>query len=255
MDRVSDNGRAQVADIIQTKNLTKVFGKNKALDNLTLNIKDAQNYGLLGPNGAGKTTLIRILAGILKPTSGSAIVMDERVPSHTVTPQIGYMTQSQALYYELTVRENISFFAKIYGLQDKRIREKRIDELIELVDLKDREHSRAETLSGGMRQRVSLATALVHKPRLLLLDEPTVGIDPELRHSFWNYFNDLNRQGVTIIISSHNMDEAEKCHRLGLLRDGKLLAEGSADDLKREAGVTEGSLEDAFLYFEEGKCH
>ncbi len=105
-----------------------------------------------------------------------------------------------------------------------------------------------------MRQRVSLATTLVHKPRLLLLDEPTVGIDPELRHGFWNHFNKLNRDGVTIILSSHNMDEAERCHRLGLLRNGTLLAEGSAEELKREAGITKGSLEEAFLYFEEGRC-
>ena len=244
-----------VAYIIRTKDLTKVFGKTKALDNLNLNIEEGENYGLLGPNGAGKTTLIRILAGILRPTSGSATVMQQPVPSLSAISRIGYMTQSQALYYELTVRENISFFAKIYGMQDKKKREKRIDELVELVDLKDREHSRVETLSSGMKQRVSLATVLVHRPKLLLLDEPTVGIDPELRRTFWSYFGELNRQGVTIIVSSHNMDEAEKCHRLGLLRNGTLLAEGSAQELKRQAGVEKGSLEEAFLYFEEDKCH
>lgn len=240
--------------IIQTKDLTKDFGKNKALDNLCLNIEEGENYGLLGPNGSGKTTLIRILAGILKPTSGTATVMSHYMPSHKVSSQIGYMTQSQALYYELTVRENISFFAKLYGLQDKPARESRINQLIELVDLEERQNSLVETLSGGMRQRVSLACALVHEPKLLLLDEPTVGIDPELRHSFWNYFNQLNKQGVTLIISSHNMDEAERCHRLGLLREGALLAEGSVDELKKEAGIEQGSLEQAFLYFAEGKC-
>ncbi len=164
------------------------------------------------------------------------------------------MPQASALYEDLTIRENISFFAKVYGLRDKSSREERINELLELVELQPRRDSVVETLSGGLRQRVSLACALVHKPRLLLLDEPTIGIDPELRHCFWNYFSELNRQGVTLIISSHNMDEAERCHRLGLLRDGRLLAEGSARELKQKAGITEGSLEQAFLRFAEGKC-
>ena len=165
------------------------------------------------------------------------------MPDKAVLDQVGYMTQVSALYEELTVRENVAFFAEISG----RCERAGIGEVIELVDLGDRAGSVVRTLSGGMRQRASLACALAHRPQLLLLDEPTVGVDPQLRATFWSYFRQLADSGVTLVISSHVMDEAERCDRLGFLRQGRLLAEGSAADLRRAAGTA--TLEEAFLQF------
>ncbi|HKB48686.1 MAG TPA: ABC transporter ATP-binding protein, partial [Ktedonobacterales bacterium] len=157
-----------------------------------------------------------------------------------------YMTQSSALYAELSVRENLAFFGGLYGLRGAALR-RRIDDIVTLVDLGDRVGSPVQTLSGGMRQRVSLACALIHQPRLLVLDEPTVGIDPELRHAFWDYFARLNQQGVTIVVSTHHLDEAAHCHRIALLRYGRLLAVDTPDALRRQSG--EDDFERAFLYF------
>ena len=233
--------------IVETKGLTKKFGKIKALDHLSLQIEEGENFGLLGPNGSGKTTLIRILAGLLKASSGEARVFGKKVPNLVILKDIGYMTQLEALYQDLTVRENLNFFATLYGLYDRKKRELRVEEVLKVIDLADRKNSLVETLSGGMKQRVSLACALVHGPRLLFLDEPTVGIDPELRLSFWNYFSILNRQGVTLIISSHNLEEAQKCHRLGFLKEGKLIATGTSQELKSAAKAS--TLEEAYLNF------
>jgi ABC-2 type transport system ATP-binding protein len=230
---------------VNASHLTKAFGRLIALDGLSLKVCKGESYGLLGPNGSGKTTLIRILVGILKPTNGEVAVMGRRMPDKAVLHQIGYMTQTSALYQDLSVLENLLFFARIYGLTDR----KRLDEVLRLVGLHDRAHSVVSTLSGGMKQRVSLACALIHRPQLLLLDEPTVGVDPQLRVQFWHYFRELNQQGVTIVISSHVMDEAERCDRLGLLRQGRLLAEGSPQELRERAGRS--SLEEAFLAFAE----
>lgn len=218
------------------------FGAVQALRGIDLAVEPGLTFGLLGPGGSGKTTLIRLILGLLAPTAGSVRVLG-RQPSPDVMRDVGYMPQAPALYQELTVRENVSFFAALYG------REEAVEETLALVELLDRAASPVNTLSGGMRQRASLACALVHRPRLLLLDEPTVGIDPRLRRSFWDHFHQLNAEGVTILVSSHVMDEAERCHRLGLLRDGRLLATGSPDDLRRQAGVS--TLEEAFLAFAE----
>ncbi len=233
--------------VVEAKGLSKHFGPICAVDGLNLAVQAGEIYGLLGPNGSGKTTLIRLIAGLLKPTSGSATVLDKAMPDKTILAQVGYMTQATALYEDLTIRENIAFFAQMCGGAKRA----RVDEVIALVDLRDRADSLVRTLSGGMKQRTSLACTLVHRPRLLLLDEPTVGVDPQLRSTFWSYFRRLADEGVTLIVSSHVMDEAERCDRLGFIRRGELLAEGSAAQLRAQAGTA--TLEEAFLQFAQGE--
>ena len=231
--------------IVEAKALHKHFGSIRAVNGLNLTVRTSEIYGLLGPNGSGKTTLIRLLTGLLKPTSGHVTVLGQAMPSKAVLGQVGYMTQASALYEDLTVRENVAFFAEMCG----RASRTRVDEVIALVDLQDRANSLVRTLSGGMKQRTSLACALVHRPRLLLLDEPTVGIDPQLRVTFWSHFRRLADEGATLIVSSHVMDEAERCDRLGFMRQGRFLAEGSAAELRVQASAA--SLEEAFLQFAE----
>jgi ABC-2 type transport system ATP-binding protein len=223
---------------VEVTGLRKQFGPIIALDGVTLHVRRGEVYGLLGPNGSGKTTLIRSLVGLLRHEQGEVRVLGYRMPTSSVLSQIGYMTQAAALYEDLTAEENLRFFAAIHGGGD-------IDAALRFVHLSDRRRSIAATLSGGMRTRLSLACALVHRPRLLLLDEPTVGVDPQLRAELWTGLRRMTAEGTTIIISSHVMDEAERCDRLGLMRDGRLLAEGSAHQLRRAAGSD--TLEDAFL--------
>jgi len=230
---------------IESQGLSKRFGPIEALRDVALAVPTGQTYGLLGPNGSGKTTLIRLIAGLLRPTAGSLTVLGESMPSRRILAEIGYMPQTAALYQELTVRENLSFFARIYGVPPVSA----VNEVLELVGLAERAGSPVYTLSGGMRQRTSLACALVHRPCLLLLDEPTVGLDPPLRVAFWQHFHRLNREGVTIIVSSHVMDEAERCDRLLLLRGGRILAEGSASELRQQTSAP--TLEEAFLRYAE----
>jgi ABC-2 type transport system ATP-binding protein len=222
---------------IEVAEVVKSFGTLKVLDGVSLRTRAGEVYGLLGPNGSGKTTLIRAVLGMVKPDSGT--VLGTRMPDIGVLSRIGYMTQAAALYPDLSVQENVRFFAAINGALDN------VDEALELVALSDRRDSIISTLSGGMRTRVSLACAVVHRPSLLLLDEPTVGIDPQLRVQLWRRFRGMAADGTSILVSSHVMDEAERCDRLGLLLFGKLLAEGTVDELKRMGGSDR--LEDAFL--------
>jgi len=229
--------------VVETQQVTRAFGDFEAVRGIDLRIRPGETYGLLGPNGAGKTTLIRMLVGLLRPTTGRVVVLGHDMPNKAVLAQIGYMTQAQAIYTDLSVRENVHFFAAMVGQHDAR----RVEEVIALVDLSDWTDKLVRTLSGGMQRRTSLACALVHRPRLLLMDEPTVGVDPQLRVQFWEYFKQLNAEGVTIVVSSHVMDEAEQCHRLGFLRKGVMLAEGSSDELRAKAGTE--TLEGAFLAF------
>jgi len=224
---------------VDVENVSKSFGGVKALDGVTLRVKQGEIYGLLGPNGAGKTTLIRAIVGLIAPSGGTVTVLGKRIPNVDVLRQIGYMTQQAALYPGLSVEENVLFFAAINGAEGG------VDDALKLVELDQRRKSVVATLSGGMRQRCSLACALVHKPQLLLLDEPTVGVDPQLRVQFWEEFRRMAAAGTTIIVSSHVMDEAERCQRLGLVQYGKLLAEGSPDEVRAQAGTP--NLEEAFL--------
>jgi ABC-2 type transport system ATP-binding protein len=232
---------------IESQSLVRRFGRLAALDGFDLAVREGETFCLLGPNGSGKTTFIRIAAGLLHPSAGRMQVLGMAMPARRrqVIRRIGYMPQAQGLYGDLTVRENLAFFAMIFGEKGASRRRALIDECLALVGLAERAGSLASTLSGGMRQRLSLACALVHEPQLLLLDEPTVGVDPELRRTFWEHFRALNRRGVSIVVSSHVMDEAERCDRLALVRRGRVLAVGSSAEIRQKAGVPD--IEGAFL--------
>jgi ABC-2 type transport system ATP-binding protein len=230
------------APAVQAKGVRKRFGAITALDGLDLEVRGGEIYGLLGPNGSGKTTFIRCLAGLVRPDAGAITVLGRAPRDAVAAGRIGYMTQAAALYGDLSVLENLAFFARLEGVERAN---ERIDDALRTVDLLDRKRSTVSTLSGGMRQRVSLAAALLHQPDLLLLDEPTVGVDPVLRQEFWTHFRALASQGTTILVSSHVMDEASRCDRLGLIRAGRVLAEGTASELTARAGTRD--LEAAFL--------
>lgn len=236
--------------IVDCRGLTMKFGKMSALNGVDLKIKYGENFGMLGPNGSGKTTLIRLLCGLLKPTAGEVTVMGNRMPSRANNPHVGYMTQMDAMYNDLTVRENVRFFASVYGLKGKA-REERIDEVLKVADLYKRQDSIVGTLSGGMKKRASMACVLVHRPKILFLDEPTVGVDPKLRAQFWDYFRELNKQGVTLIVSTHIMDEAERCSRLAFIRDGRILETGTPAQLKERMRCA--TLEEAYMCYAEGE--
>jgi ABC-2 type transport system ATP-binding protein len=221
--------------------LTKRFGPITAVDGLDLELAAGRIYGLLGPNGSGKTTLIRLLTGLARPTSGEAIVLGVHMPDRDVLGRIGYMTQADGIYLELSVWENVAFFGALAGKSDKQS----LEDALRVVELYDRRKTPVLELSGGMRRRLSLACALVHKPGVLFLDEPTVGIDPALRVQFWEYFRELAADGKTLVVSSHVMDEADRCDELLLILHGKLLARGSPAQIRQQVGVE--NIEDAFL--------
>lgn len=231
----------QPAAAIEARGLTKRFGEITAVDALDLELASGRIYGLLGPNGSGKTTLIRLLTGLAKPTSGEARVLGVKMPDRENLARIGYMTQADGIYIELSVWENLRFFAALSGTGDK----KQMDSVLDLVHLGGRKGAPALNLSGGMRRRLSLACALVHQPSVLFLDEPTVGIDPALRVEFWSYFRKLAAAGTTIVVSSHVMDEADRCDELLLMFHGKVLARGSGAEIRQQAGAQD--MEEAFL--------
>ena len=231
---------------VEVQDVRKRFGSVTALDGLTLSIGAGEIYGLLGPNGSGKTTLIRALAGLVRLDEGAVRVFGATPRAAVARGAIGYMTQAAALYGELSVEENLRFFAALEGVTGVAAR---VEDALRQIDLVERRSAIVSTLSGGMKTRVSLAATLLHQPRLLLLDEPTVGVDPALRREFWQHFRSLANGGVTILVSSHVMDEASRCDRLGLIRSGRLLAEGTATELVRQAGTAD--LESAFLTLSE----
>jgi ABC-2 type transport system ATP-binding protein len=228
---------------IRAVELVKSFGSLRAVDGMTFDLAPGRIYGLLGPNGSGKTTLIRLLTGLGSPTAGRAEVLGVAMPSRSNLARIGYMTQSDGVYPSLTVAENLRFFGAEYGVRDAAA----ADRTLELVDLAARRDALAGALSGGQRRRLSLACALVHGPAVLFLDEPTVGVDPLLRVQFWDHFRGLVAQGATILVSSHVMDEADRCDELLFVRAGRVIARGSGTELRRDAGTDD--LEQAFLRF------
>jgi ABC-2 type transport system ATP-binding protein len=226
---------------VRASDLVKIFGSIRAVDGVSFGLAAGRIYGLLGPNGSGKTTLIRLLTGMARPTSGRAEVLGVPMPSRAVLARIGYMTQSDGIYPGLTVGENVRFFAAVYGVRERG----QVDDALSVVDLADRVDTVAGNLSGGPRRRLSLACALVHRPPVLFLDEPTVGIDPLLRVEFWTHFRALAAGGATIVVSSHVMDEADRCDELLFVRSGKVIARGTGRELRDRAGTHD--LEQAFL--------
>jgi len=230
---------------IRTHGLTRRFGELTAVDHVDLAIPRARIYGFLGPNGSGKSTTIRMLCGLLTPSDGEAWVLGQRVPgeAEALKRKIGYMTQRFSLYEDLGVRENLEFIAKIYCLPRAR-RRGRVAELLESYALNELAGQRAGTLSGGQKQRLALAAATLHEPELLFLDEPTSAVDPQTRRDFWDTLFALVEQGTTILVSTHYMDEAERCHALAILDHGRVAADGSPRDLEANIGATVVEIED-----------
>ncbi len=242
---------------IQISDLIFSFGRLKVIDGLSLQVPRGTSCGLLGANGSGKTTLIRLLVGLLKPAGGSLKCLGQ-TPSSAIARQIGYMPQLPSLYTELTVEQNIDFFAHIYGLRDRRQIQERVAEVIKVIDLWEKRRTAVMQLSGGMKQRVSLGCAIAHNPPLMFLDEPTVGLDPDVRARFWDFFDSLTRGGTTIVITSHTLDDAAHCQSLAFLRQGRIIALGSPAELKAATGNVNATLEETFLYFikrSEEKAH
>jgi len=223
---------------IEATGLTRSFGDLKAVDSLDLQIPKGCIYGFLGPNGSGKSTSIRLLTGLLNPDSGEINVLGLKLPAQAeaLRRRIGYMTQKFSLYGDLTVEENLRFMAKIYGVHG-RDEKQRVASLLELYELNDQKRQLADTMSGGQKQRLGLAAATIHEPELLFLDEPTSAVDPENRREFWEKLFDLSDAGTTILVSSHYMDEAERCHGLAILANGKKRADGSPQELMDEMGA------------------
>jgi ABC-2 type transport system ATP-binding protein len=231
---------------IQTHSLTRRFGTLTAVDQLTLRVPVGSIYGFLGPNGSGKSTTIRMLCGLLTPSEGDATVLgtDVRRDPEAVKRKIGYMTQKFSLYTDLTILENLKFMAEIYGM--RRVdAEQRIAELLERFSLGAMTEQLGGTLSGGQRQRLALASATLHKPELLFLDEPTSAVDPESRREFWEFLFDMVDQGTTMLVSTHFMDEAERCHSLAILDKGRLVADGSPERLMSDLPAAVVEIESA----------
>jgi ABC-2 type transport system ATP-binding protein len=224
-----------LSDAITARGLRRTFGSVVAVDGIDLDVPESQIYGFLGPNGSGKSTTIRMMCGLLRPTAGEITVLgdDALAQAETVRRKLGYMTQRFSLWEDLTVRENLHFMCRVYGLSRRESRE-RVADRVEEYRLGDFAGRFAGTLSGGQKQRLALAAATLHEPRLLLLDEPTSAVDPQSRRDFWEKLFDLAAQGTTILVSTHYMDEAERCHRLAILDRGRLAAEGAPKQLARD---------------------
>ena len=221
---------------VETNDLTRRFGEFVAVDRVTLQVRPGEVFGFLGPNGSGKTTTIRMLCGLLLPTSGQGQVLGFDIfrESEQIKARIGYMSQKFSLYSDLTVLENLRFYADVYGIE-RQTRAARLAELIGMAGLTGRERELTANLSGGWKQRLALACAIVHQPRMLFLDEPTGGVDPAARRAFWDLIYQLAQSGVTVFVTTHYMDEAEHCNRIGLMYGGKLVALDTPAALKRSA--------------------
>jgi len=236
---------------IAIERVSKRFGKKVVLHEIDLQIEEGRIYGFIGPSGAGKTTLVKMIVGMDMPDSGTIHVLNEKVPNLALLQEIGYMAQADALYAELTGKENLTFFASLYNLNKIEMKN-RIAYAAELVNLTNELNKKVSAYSGGMKRRLSLAIALIQDPKILILDEPTVGIDPELRLSIWNELLRLkDEEGKTIIVTTHVMDEAEKCDFVAMVRDGVILTRGTPQELKTYYGA--GNLDEVFL--QAGRSH
>ncbi|KAB7738927.1 ATP-binding cassette domain-containing protein [Parvibaculum sedimenti] len=221
---------------INVEGLTKSFGGRKVVDNVDMQVAKGEIYGFLGPNGSGKTTTIRLLCGLLTPDAGHGTCLgyDIITESPRIKLEVGYMTQRFSLYEDLSIRENLDFVARIYGLPNRR---EAVEETIEKLNLKGRADQLAGMLSGGWKQRLALASCIMHKPQLLLLDEPTAGVDPKARREFWDEIHELAAGGLTVLVSTHYMDEAERCNKICYLAYGHLLARGTAQEVIAQSGL------------------
>jgi ABC-2 type transport system ATP-binding protein len=222
--------------VVEVAGLVKRFGAFVSVDRLSLEVAPGEVFGLLGSNGAGKTTTIRMLCGLLRPSSGTARVLgiDVAADPEAVKSRIGYMTQRFSLYEDLSIEENLDFIARVYAVGNRRAQ---VQDALRRLGLEERAGQLAGTLSGGWKQRLALAACLLHEPELLLLDEPTAGVDPKARREFWDQIHSLAAQGITVLVSTHYMDEAERCHRLAYIAYGKLLAQGTADEVVSQSGL------------------
>lgn len=236
--------------MIELEDISKQFGRHRAVNQVNLRVKRGSIYGLLGPNGAGKSTTIRMICGVLKPSGGRAYVdgLDVYKDAERIKSRIGYMSQKFSLYDDLTVLENLRFYASIYGISGKE-RDDRIQQLIEMAGISGREHQLAGHLSGGWKQRLALGCALIHKPSLLILDEPTAGVDPVARRVFWELIFKLAKQGITVLVTTHYMDEAESCDEISFVFNGSVIASGTPKALIDSKGLK--NLEDVFIRFVE----
>lgn len=239
---------------IEVNNLTKKFGDFTAVNNLSFNIEKGKIFGFLGPNGSGKSTTIRMLCGVITPTSGNAKVMGHDIVKDTelVRQSIGYMSQKFSLYEDLTVEQNLNFYSEIYSVP-KDIAAERKKELIKMANLEGKEKCFAGNLSGGWKQRLALGCALIHKPQLLILDEPTGGVDPVSRRTFWEIINSLARQGITVLVTTHYMDEAESCDVIGMIFNGDLIEFAPTNDIITKYNAN--NLEDVFITIVENVTH
>ncbi|OQW95115.1 MAG: multidrug ABC transporter ATP-binding protein [Beggiatoa sp. IS2] len=221
---------------IEVTGLSKSFGQRRVVNDLALRIERGQIYGFLGPNGSGKTTTIRMLCGLLTPDTGSGHCLgyDILTQSAEIKRHVGYMTQKFTLYEDLTIRENLDFVARIYGMSKRR---QRVTESLQRLGLEKRAHQLAGALSGGWKQRLALAACLLHEPQVLLLDEPTAGVDPKARRDFWEHIHQLSADGMTTLVSTHYMDEAERCHRLAYIAYGNLMVDGTVQEVINNSGL------------------
>ena len=235
---------AEAGWAIDVTGLTKRYAGRPVVDAISLRVRAGSICGFLGPNGSGKTTTIRMLCGLLTPDAGegTCLGLDMRRDAAAIKRQVGYMTQKFGLYDDLSIRQNLDFVARLFELPQRRVR---VDEALERLGLATRQHQLASALSGGWKQRLALAACLLHQPRLLLLDEPTAGVDPKARREFWEQIRRLANEGITVLVSTHYMDEAERCDELVYIAYGHVLAQGTATQIVATAGATD--LEDAFV--------
>jgi len=227
---------------IDVRDLTKKFGDKTVVDHFSMQVPKGAIYGFLGPNGSGKTTTIRMICGLLTPDDGSGTVLGHDIAreAELIKRKVGYMTQKFSLYEDLSIEENLDFVARMYDVADRK---RRVAEALENLGLTARAKQLAGTLSGGWKQRLALASCLIHEPSLLLLDEPTAGVDPGARRDFWDHIHHLAHQGITVLVSTHYMDEAERCHALAYIAYGKLLAHGTIREVIDQAGLSTWEIE------------